>query len=316
MSDAALAVDLGGTNIRAALVTRDGQISHVVKCPTPAEEGIEAVIDRIAAALGEVIAHTHPASDVRVGVAAPGPLNPNTGVVYFAPNLPGWTDVPLQRILEERLNRGVVIGNDGNCAALGEHLFGAGRDVRNLVYIGLGTGIGGGIVSDGQLIEGIRGLGSEVGHVPIDGDGPRCTCGGIGCVESYAGGWAVARDGELVARSGRSTAILTAAGDGPITARVVAAAARAGDPEARAIYERAGRALGIGLATLVNLFNPELIVIGGGMAEAGDLIMAPLRQTFPRYAMRQFLPDVSIRESALGSDNGIYGAAASVFYRE
>lgn len=314
MSDAALAVDLGGTNIRAALVTRRGEIRHVVNDKTRAEEGPEAVIGRMVGLIEQVIAAAQPAAEVRLGVVAPGPLNPETGVLYYGPNLPGWHDVPLRDILEERLGRQVVVGNDGNSAALGEFMFGAGVDVEHLIYIALGTGVGGGIVSHGRLIEGTRGLGAEVGHISIDPSGPRCHCGGIGCIEAYAGGWAIARDGRLLVQSARASGLQEARGDGPITPRLVAEAALAGDAAARELYRRAGRALGVGLAGLINVFNPQMLVIGGGVAEAGDLILDPLREALESYTMPQMLSDLTIRRSALGTDTGIFGAAARVFY--
>src|SRR5690606_33050524 len=282
MSDAAIAVDLGGTNIRAALVTRDGAIRHLIRRPTLAQEGPEAVIDRIVALITEVADREGADTSIPVGLSAPGPLNPTAGVVYFATNMPGWDDIPIRDILQQRTQRAVMIGNDGNNAALGEAMFGVARGVQHMIYIALGTGVGGGIISHGQLIEGTRGLGGEVGHVSIDPSGPRCHCGGIGCVEAYAAGWAIARDGELLVHSERSRTIAEIAAGGPITAAVVAEAARAGDPAARAVYERAGRALGVGLAGFVNLFNP----------------------------------DVRIERSALGAHTGIVGAAARVFYTE
>ncbi|HUZ00685.1 MAG TPA: ROK family protein [Thermomicrobiaceae bacterium] len=316
MTESAIAVDLGGTNIRAAMVGRDGRIEGVVTRGTGAGEGPEAVIDRIVALVSEVVNGAQPAPEVKVGVVAPGPLNPFTGVVYFGPNLPGWHDVPLRDILRQRLNRDVVIGNDANSAALGEVMFGAARQVRHLVYLALGTGVGGGIVSHGHLIEGIRGVGGEVGHVSIDPSGPRCHCGGIGCVEAYVGGWAIARDGEMLIRSSRSSAIETAARGSPVTAEVVAEAARAGDEAARGVFQRAGQALAVGIAGLVNIFNPELIVIGGGLAAVEGLLLDPLRESLPRYAMAQIHPDATIRRSALGGNTGLFGAAARVFYHE
>ncbi|MDI3339912.1 MAG: ROK family protein [Sphaerobacter sp.] len=316
MSDAALAVDLGGTNIRAALVTRDGTIRHLVTCATLAQEGPEAVIHRIVAAVSEVVAQERPDPSVPLGISAPGPLNPTTGVVYFATNLPGWYDIPLRDLLSERLQRPVMIGNDGNNAALGEVLFGVAKGVRHLIYLALGTGVGGGIIAHGQLIEGTRGVGGEVGHVSIDPSGPRCHCGGIGCIEAYASGWAIARDGELLVHSERSTTIRELAAGGPITAAIVAEAARRGDASARAVFERAGRALGVGLAGFVNLFNPEMIAIGGGVAAAADLLLPALLETLPRYTMAQIYPDVTVQLSALGGHTGIFGAAARVFYAE
>jgi glucokinase len=256
------------------------------------------------------------APDVPIGVAAPGPLNPFTGVLYFAPNLPDWRDVQLRDILSEQLQRRVVVGNDGNAAALGEAMFGAGQHYGHVIYVGLGTGVGGGIVIDGRVVQGVHGLGGEVGHIPVDINGPRCHCGGIGCIEAYAGGWAIARDGRLLVRSERSTAIQEAALDGPITAEAVAKAAAGGDPAAKGVFERAGRALGVGLAGLVNVFNPELIVIGGGIAAAGALILDTVRETISRYAMRQIAPDVTVVRSTLGTRTGILGAAALIFQTE
>lgn len=316
MSDAAIAVDLGGTNVRAALVTRDGDIRHVISRPTGAADGVEAVIDRIVSLITEVVTHERPGDDIHIGVSAPGPLNPETGIVYFATNLPGWYDVPLRAILSERTGRRVFLGNDANNAALGEVMFGAAQGTRHLLYLALGTGVGGGIVSHGRLIEGVRGLGGEVGHLPIDPSGPRCHCGGIGCVEAYAGGWAIARDGAMVARSERASILHNMAADKTITARMVAEAAQAGDAGAKGIFERAGQALAVGIGGLVNVFNPEKIVIGGGLAGAGDLLLDPLRAHLPRYTMPRIYEDASISLSALGSSTGIFGSAARVFYSE
>jgi len=316
MDKSALAVDLGGTNIRAALVTNSGVIRYHVAQPTNAPDGVDIVIDRIVSLLDDVIARERVEPDVPVGIAAPGPLNPHIGVFLFAPNLPGFHDVPLRDILSGRLSRPVMLANDGNAAALGEVSFGTAQHHHHAIYIALGTGVGGGIVANGQLIDGIHGLGSEVGHIPVDITGPRCHCGGIGCIEAYAGGWAIARDGELLVRSERSVAIREAALDGPITAEAVATAAQQGDTAARAVFERAAQALGVGLAGLVNVFNPEIIVIGGGLAAAGDLIFDTVRDTITRYAMRQISPDVSVVPSALGTRTGILGAAALVFQAE
>jgi glucokinase len=237
-------------------------------------------------------------------------------VIFFGPNLPGWHNVPLREILSGRLNRRVALGNDANCAALGEAHFGAARGARHVIYVALGTGVGGGVIAHGQLIEGWHGLGGELGHISVDPSGPHCHCGGIGCIESYAGGWAIARDGALLARSGRSDEIARRAAGNEVTAEIVAEAANAGDHEARAVFDRAGLALAVGLGGLVNVFNPEMIVVGGGLAESGDLILRPLEEALPRYCMRQIYPDVRILRSALGTHTGIYGAAARVFYAQ
>ncbi len=316
MSDVAFAVDLGGTNVRGAIVTRDGEIQHYRTARTAVRGGVYAIIDQIVGLAEDAFDEHGERPETGVGVVAPGPLEPKAGIVRFAPNLPGWENVPLKRLLEERLNIPVVLGNDGNCAALGESMFGAGRNVDNLIYLALGTGLGAGIIHQGQLIEGIAGLGGEVGHISVDGNGPRCTCGAVGCMEAYIGGWAIARHGELAAHSERSAMIREIAGEGRITAEVVADAALEGDRAAIDIFARGGRALAVGIGGLVNVFNPELIVIGGGLARAGDLIMEPFRSSLPNYCMLPAYQHVAIVPSALETNTGLYGAAANVFYQQ
>ncbi|MEX1158737.1 MAG: ROK family protein, partial [Thermomicrobiales bacterium] len=177
----ALGIDLGGTNLRSAAVSASGEIVYETSRPTFATEGVESVIDRVALAIREAAERAGVASDVPVGVAAPGPLDPRAGIVYFAPNLPGWRDVQLRDRLQALTNRQVLLGNDANAAALGEFIFGAGKGSQNMIFVGLGTGVGGGVISEGRLIDGVRGMGGELGHVSVDLDGPRCTCGSSGC---------------------------------------------------------------------------------------------------------------------------------------
>ncbi len=314
MPDVAIAVDLGGTNVRAALVERDGAIRHLVTRPTLGHEGPDAVIDRIAALIGEVVTHEKPSDDVAVGVVAPGMIDPDAGIVYFGPNIPNWHDIPLCEMLEARTSRNVYIGNDANCAALGESHFGAGQGCDDMIYIAIGTGVGGGVISHGHIVGGKRGFGGELGHVSINPDGPRCSCGGIGCIESYAGGWAIVRDAEMLVNSLRSDTLVRMASEGPITPELVALAAVGGDPGARSIFVRAGRALATGLGGMINTFNPELVVIGGGISKAGELLMKPFNDNLPYYTLPSIYAEVSIRESALGLNTGIYGAAALAFY--
>lgn len=316
MSDAAIAVDLGGTNIRAAMVTRDGEIRHYQRVQTAARAGVYAVVDQMTTLVNDVLEANGTRVTAGLGVVAPGPLEPKSGIVRFAPNLAGWENVPLASLLQDRLEIPVILGNDGNCAALGESMFGAGRNVSNLIYLALGTGLGAGIIHRGHLIEGIAGVGGEVGHLSIDANGSRCTCGGIGCMEAYVGGWAIARHGEIAVHSERSSMIREIAGEGPITAGVVAEAAERGDIVARDIFDRAGKALAVGIGGLINVFNPELIVVGGGLARAGDLILDPFRASLPQYTMPPILAHVSVVPSELGKDTGLIGAAATVFYND
>lgn len=306
---AVLAVDLGGTNLRAAAVAADGSIVHRQSVLTKAAEGPDAVIGRIARLVDRVANEAGLSPEATVGIAAPGPLNPRTGVVHSAPNLPGWHDVPLRDLLSQQIHRTVVIGNDANCAALGEARFGAGAGVDDMIYLGLGTGVGGGVISGGQLIDGAAGMGGELGHMTVAMDGPRCTCGGIGCLESFTSGWAIAYEGTLVADSGDGAELRRLAGGAPMTAEVVAAAAQAGDPAARRILERAGRALGAAMGALINIFNPDLFVIGGGMAEL-ELLRETALLTVPRYAFRLQRERIALKPAQLGDDAGLLGAGA------
>lgn len=305
-----LAVDLGGTNIRVAVVSAEGKLTHRRGMATGAAEGPDAVLERIVGLAREVADAAGAAADAPVGIASPGPLDPRTGVVFFTPNLPGWRNVPLGERVASGVGRDVYVANDGNCAALGEVAFGAVRGVRDLVYLALGTGVGGGVISGGHLIDGVRGLGAELGHSVVALDGPRCTCGSVGCLEAFASGWAIGREGQLVATTEDGRAILEAAGGGPITASVIMRAAEAGDPAAGAILERAGWALGAAIGAFVNIFNPELVVIGGGVAVLGDWLLVPAKRAMLAHAFLANREDVRFAMSALGDDTGLFGAAA------
>jgi glucokinase len=310
----ALGIDLGGTNLRSAAVTASGEIVYETHRPTFAAEGADSVIDRIALAIREAADMAGVGPDVPVGVAAPGPLDPRTGIVYFAPNLPGWRDVQLRDRLVELTRRPVLLGNDANAAALGEFIFGAGKNSQNMIYVGIGTGVGGGVISEGRLIDGARGMGGELGHVSVDLDGPRCTCGSSGCIEAFCSAWSITHEAKLLVSSGRGEAILAAAVDGKIGPRAVGAAAANGDPAALALLNRAGTALGAGLANFINIFNTEIIVLGGGVSEIGEPLLNPVRRAIETFAMPVMREGVELVPSSLGLKTGIYGSAALVFY--
>jgi glucokinase len=299
----AVAVDLGGTNIRAALFPPDqSKPSQTRRVLTLAEEGPQAVIDRIVDAVRDL--GIHDVSATRTGVAAPGPTDPVQGIVYGAPNLPGWDRVPLRDLLAERLGCPVWLGNDANLAALAEWRFGAGQGVRNLLYLTISTGIGGGAIIDGRLFTGAHGLAVEFGHMIVDPDGPQCGCGLYGHLESFASGTAI----------GRRMAALRAAQDATAlemepTAAAVGAAARAGDPLALQVIQEAGIAIGRGVASLVHAFDPERVVLGGGVSQLGELIFRPARQAFDASVMHPaYRANVEIVPAALGDDGGLIGA--------
>lgn len=305
-----IAVDLGGTHIRVGVVGESGHLDHHARVATRSELGPESVIERMARQIVETTERAGLDDAIPVGVASPGPLNPRTGTVLYTPNLPGWRDVSFVHLLEGQIGGKVYLANDGNCGALGEIRFGSARGVRDLIYFALGTGVGGGIVSGGKLIDGVRGLGAEVGHMNVALDGPRCSCGSIGCLESFVAGWAIQREAEAVATTADGDRIRDLAGDGEIHAGIVAKAADEGDLAARLILDRAGRALGAAMGALVNIFNPGMIVIGGGVAAIGEHLLAPARETMLAHSFVDMRADVSIAYSSLGNDTGIYGAAA------
>lgn len=308
-----IAVDLGGTNIRVAVIGGSGSMEHRTRMATRASDGPDAVIERMGELVNKVAAEARLSSDVAVGVASPGPLNPRTGVVHYTPNLPGWRDVALVEKLKTIVQRDVALANDGNCGALGEAQFGCAKGVKNLIYLALGTGIGGGIISEGMLIDGKNGLGVEVGHMVVALDGPRCTCGSIGCLESFASGWAIQAEAEHIATTADGDLMRELAGDGPIHAGIVAEAARQGDMAAKGLLDRAGRALGAAMGAFVNLFDPEMIVIGGGVATLGELLMSPARLAMPAHSFIDMRAGMSVAYSALGGDTGLFGAAALAF---
>lgn len=315
MARLAIAVDLGGTNLRVAIVDGDGAIRSEAQQPTDATDGPKAVVERIGDAVNEIARTEDVPKDTPIGVASPGPLDPRTGIVHFSPNLPGWNDVPIADWLKKKTGREVLLSNDANAAALGEVYFGVGRGTKNLIYIGLGTGVGGGVYSEGLLIDGVRGMGGELGHVTVDLNGPRCTCGSAGCIEAYCSAWAITRDARELVASGRGAAIRNAAGsDDQVGPKAVGDAARQGDPAAVALLDRAGRALGAGMANFVNIFNPEVIALGGGVAQIGDPLIEPVKRALDAFSMPVIRDGVRFLPSGLGVKTGIYGAAALSFY--
>ena len=308
-----LCVDIGGTRVRVALVSSDGVVAVRRTMPTMAETGPDAVVSRIADLMRDVLRAAAPESVAGIGVGVPGPLDPWRGIIYDPPNLPGWHAMHLRDMWSEAFGLPVYLGNDANLAGLGEHRFGAGRGVRDMVYLTVSTGVGGGIISGGRLFLGGSGLAGEVGHTSVEARGPRCNCGNVGCLEMLASGPAVARRGAAAARRGASRGILEAACGSQVTAEIVVRAARDGDTVARGIIERAGFYIGVGVVNLAHLLNPSLIVIGGGVAiGAGDMLLDAVRYTVQSRCMPAFLP-LPVVPAALGDDAGLLGAAALVW---
>jgi glucokinase len=311
-----LAVDLGGSKIVTALVSPGGEILSREYIPTLAEEGAPAVIGRIVSSAASLIKNADLASSSVSGmaVAAAGAIDPVKGIVTDSPNLPGWHNIPLKDEIEKAMGVRTFIINDATAAALGEHRFGAGRGVRNLIYLTVSTGIGGGIIIDDRLYSGASGSAGELGHMTIDVNGPRCACGNTGCLEMLASGKAVAREAQRLIAQGTKTVIREIAEGHAefVTAQTVAAAANRGDAVAVSIISKAATYLGIGLVNLVNIFNPEMIIVGGGMGKMGEMLLQPARKVVAERAFQYPASIVRIVSSELGDNSGVFGAVAFV----
>ncbi|MCL6647672.1 MAG: ROK family protein [Chloroflexi bacterium] len=294
-----LAMDLGGTWCRVACFERLGErLRAVRRLPTRPERGFFPLLEELVAASRALLGGMVPTG---VGVAAPGPLDPKRGVLLRLPNLPQWPEaLPLAELLAERLGAPTRVDNDANLAALGEHRFGAGRGVDHLVYLTVSTGIGGGIISGGRLLHGVHGFAGEVGHQVILPDGPPCGCGGRGCLEVLASGTAIVRRAQA---AGLPADRLAEEG-----AAAVFAAAAAGDPRAQEVIAGATRALGLGVVNLLHVFDPALVVLGGGVTQAGEALFGPVRAVVASLAMPGFR-ETPILPAALGDEAGLYGAA-------
>jgi glucokinase len=306
-----IAVDLGGTRIRAALSNLEGHFLRRLEWSTEAERGRDAALERIVALIQEVRGDVPHGELLGVGVGTPGPLDPRAGLVLSAPNMPGWNDLPLRTILEQQIGLPVRLVNDANGAVLGEWLFGAGRGRQNLIYVTISTGIGGGVITDGHLLLGHCGLAGEVGHMTLQADGPRCNCGNYGCWEALASGTAIAREGAAAARDGRSPLLAELCQGQPeqVDARMVGQAARQGDPVAGQIVKQAARYCGVGLVNLLHLYSPEIILVGGGVSKMGDLLFQPMCRIARKQAMPAYR-GVPIEPASLGEDMGLLGAVA------
>jgi glucokinase len=323
MDEYVIGIDLGGTKILTARFDLQGRVLAQAREQTRAVEGPAAVIERMAGTVAAVMQGADPAGLVGLGVGSPGPIYPATGVVDGPPNLPGWDRVPLRDILHDRLRAQlgreirVEAGNDANVAALGEFRFGVGRQfpgVRYLVYITVSTGIGGGVIADGRIADGAQGIAAELGHMTVDMNGPLCKCGNVGCIEAIAAGPALARQGAALVAAGRAPLLTRLAGSDPdaVTTALVATAAQEGDPDAIALLEYTGRALGFAVVNVLHLFNPQIVAIGGGVAKMGALLFDPLLATVQTHGMAAFRQDLRIVPATLGDLVGVLGAAALV----
>jgi glucokinase len=309
-----LGIDIGGTTFTVGAISTEGRrVGALREEPTNPKDGADAVLHRIAAAGRAVmddVRRLEPGAEfIGIGAGAPGPLDAEAGVVLLTPNL-GWVDYPLRDRLQATLGLPTVIDNDANCAVLGEWWRGAAHGTRHAIGFTIGTGIGGGIIVDGKLYRGASGCAGEIGHTTIEANGRHCACGNYGCLEAYASGLAIARRAVEAIESGEVTTLLLRAGGDPtrITAHTVYDAAHDGDELARELVHETAQFLGAGVANLVNVFNPEVVVVCGGVTRAGDLLFVPLRREVARRAFKPAVQAVRIVAQQLDAP-GVFGAA-------
>jgi len=311
--DLVVGIDLGGTKILAAAVDAQGKILGRAKRSTDPEEGSRAVLSRLADCAREAVARAgREWPDVRaVGVGAPGPLDPEKGVVIFAPNLSGWKNVPVKATLEKTLRKPVFLENDVNVGTLGEHVLGAGKGVRDLVGIFVGTGIGGGVILNGQLHRGFNKTAGEIGHMIVQIGGPKCGCGNRGCLEAIASRTAIARDIAAAIRKGKKSSLgkRRAIDPSDLKSGDIAKALDEGDRVARKVIRRAARAIGVSILNVIHVLNPEMIVLGGGAMAFGDHLLPIVRKTVERRVLPLAGDRVRIVPAQLADDSGVLGAA-------
>ena len=308
-------VDFGGTNIRLGLVDRAARLvsarvldSRPLGEPARFLPGIVKAIGELSASVGVSTARL-----VGVGVGAPGPVDVARGMVHTMVNVPGWHRVSLAARLERWLGCPCAVDNDANLFALGEWRFGAARGARHVVGLTLGTGVGGGLILNGAVYRGSAGAAGELGHQVVDPRGPRCSCGARGCLEALVGAAAIVRTARRVMRSRATRLRRMEAEVGDLTPRLIGRAARAGDRTARIIWQQVGWQLGRGMATIVNMLNPDCIVIGGGIANNWSSFAPAMRESLRLHAMRVASESVRVVRSRLGRSAGVLGAAMLVW---
>lgn len=303
---ALIGVDLGGTSIRAAVATGPGTHGVPVIRSTPAHQGPDAVLDAVADAAREA-AGGMPLAGLAVGI--PGPLDPATGCVYDTPHLSGWHNVEAGKLLGERLGCPIAVHNDAKLATYAEWRHGAGQGTRDMVFITVSTGVGGGVICAGRLVTGASGTAGELGHVAVELEGRPCSQGHLGCLEGVASGTAIAERAAEALRAGVRSSLRDLDG-ATIDARAVEHAARAGDTLARRLFDEAGRALGRAIGGYINVFSPEVVVIGGGLINTRELLLEPLTTAVAEIGFEVARGRCRIVVAALGTDAGLVGATS------
>ena len=314
-----IGVDLGGTKLAVGALPADGSRRIAMRTElTCADQGEEAVLERIVRAIEAVVVQTMVETGcardaiLGVGLGAPGPLDRTRGIVIVAPNL-GWRDFPLRDRVTAATGLRATLDNDANCATLGEWWVGAAKGGRNVIGITIGTGIGGGLILNGELYHGASDVAGEIGHATIDSTGRRCKCGNYGCLEAYASGPAIAERAREALAGGEPSLLPSLAGGdlAAITAQLVYQASKQGDGVAREVVRETARLIGAGVANLLNIFNPDVVVLAGGVTQAGNDLFDPLRAEVKRRAFRPAVEACRIVPGSLGAAAGVVGAVAT-----
>jgi len=302
-------VDVGGTNIKCGLVTNTGKVIIKRTVATEAEGGVNHVLNRIVRNVHELMDNIKgDMSVLALGVGLPGLVDNNRVILWEAPNLPGWYNVEAKIKLQDKFNIPVVLDNDANLAALGEYVYGAGQGVTEMMMVTLGTGVGGGLILRGEVYRGALGSAGEFGHTIIQKNGHLCICGRRGCLETYVGKYAILRQVRKKLESGRSS-LLQRISQEIMTPKDVCHAALQGDEVALEVFREAGEYLGIGLGNVANLLNIQRVVVGGGLAKAGDLILEPARRALAYSSFKIAWENIDVVPAMLGEQAGLIGAA-------
>jgi len=303
------AIDMGASHMSIAVADFTARILQEFEIPLDIKNGPKVCLAEANQQLLKLLESQglSISSISAVGVGVPGPVITEAGMVLAPPIMPGWDRYPIRSTLEKMWGCPVTLNNDAELGALGEWAYGAGRGEKNIAYIKVGTGIGAGLILNQQIYGGTTGAAGEIGHLTIDENGPLCNCGNHGCLEAFASGYAIAQQGQLLIQSGKRT-LLSDLGSEKITAHEVAEAARRGDLHAQEILRRSGTFIGIAIAGLINLFNPSIVIIGGGVAQVGDLLTAPIRQAVRERAMRASEQSMRITTAMLGRRSLLIGA--------
>ncbi len=303
------AIDIGATHLSIAVADFAARIHQEIEISLDIKQGPEICLAKADQILRQLLQEQGLSiSDLSaIGIGVPGPVITEAGMVVSPPIMPGWDRYPIRASLEKKWGCPVTLNNDAELGALGEWAYGAGRGEKNIAYIKVGSGVGAGLMLNKQIYGGTTGAAGEIGHLTIDENGPLCNCGNHGCLEAFAGGHAIARQAQALAQSGKRT-LLAGLPPETITAREVAEAARRGDLYAQEILSRAGTYIGIAIAGLINLFNPSVVIIGGGVAQVGDMLTTPIRQAVRERAMRASEQGVRITTAMLGRRSILIGA--------